>query len=193
MSGLSQWLGEQLSVLKAIPPFATMLIVCLMAAAVTEVASNAATASIMLPILADLVIALFISFILEILIKVQITRHLFLHLPLLGGADPSEPAAAHAAGHGHVLVRLHAARIDAAQRHRLLGVAHETGAHDARRHRHERRLHRRHLPHDADARRLHVRPLHIPAVGVAQHHHSNAHHHQPPLTDRPLKKQYLLF
>lgn len=36
-SGLSSWLGDQLAVLSFLPPFAIMLIICIMTAAVTEV------------------------------------------------------------------------------------------------------------------------------------------------------------
>ena len=54
-SGLSAWLGEQLSGLSVLPPFAIMLIVCVMTAMITEVASNTATANILLPVLAETV------------------------------------------------------------------------------------------------------------------------------------------
>lgn len=37
ISGLSTWLGSQLAGLSALPPFAIMLIICIMTAAVTEV------------------------------------------------------------------------------------------------------------------------------------------------------------
>ena len=54
-SGLSPWLGEQLTALRDLPPFVIMLIICIMTATVTEVASNTATANILLPILAQMV------------------------------------------------------------------------------------------------------------------------------------------
>lgn len=37
VSGLSLWIGTRLSALQVLPPFAIMVIVCIMAAAVTEV------------------------------------------------------------------------------------------------------------------------------------------------------------
>ena len=55
MSGLSEWLGEALSGLQSLPPFVIMLIVCIMTALITEVASNTATANILLPVLAEMV------------------------------------------------------------------------------------------------------------------------------------------
>lgn len=54
ISGLSTWLGSQLAGLSALPPFAIMLIICIMTAAVTEVASNTAIANILLPILSEM-------------------------------------------------------------------------------------------------------------------------------------------
>ncbi|XP_046438107.1 solute carrier family 13 member 5-like isoform X1 [Daphnia pulex] len=54
ISGLSTWLGAQLSVLSVLPPFIIMLTICIMTAAVTEVASNTATANILLPILSEM-------------------------------------------------------------------------------------------------------------------------------------------
>ena len=55
-SGLSTWLGEQLSGLSVLQPFAIMFIVCVMTAMITEVASNTATANILLPVLAETVL-----------------------------------------------------------------------------------------------------------------------------------------
>ncbi|KAI4889890.1 hypothetical protein NFI96_023914 [Prochilodus magdalenae] len=54
-SGLSSWLGEQMSPLKAIPPWAIAIIICLMVATFTECTSNVATATLFLPILASMV------------------------------------------------------------------------------------------------------------------------------------------
>ncbi|XP_041053609.1 solute carrier family 13 member 2-like isoform X2 [Carcharodon carcharias] len=51
-SGLSRWLGDQLTPLEAIPPWAIVIILCLMIATFTECASNVATTSLFLPILA---------------------------------------------------------------------------------------------------------------------------------------------
>ena len=54
-SGLSVWLGDQLSALKVLPVGVVVLIVTLMTAMVTEVASNTATASILMPVLKEMV------------------------------------------------------------------------------------------------------------------------------------------
>jgi len=54
VSGLSKWLGTQLAHLNTIPPYAIVIIVCVMITAFTEVTSNTATATIFLPILASL-------------------------------------------------------------------------------------------------------------------------------------------
>ncbi|XP_067866890.1 solute carrier family 13 member 2-like isoform X2 [Heterodontus francisci] len=51
-SGLSEWLGEQLIPLEAIPPWAIVILLCLLIATFTECASNVATTSLFLPILA---------------------------------------------------------------------------------------------------------------------------------------------
>ncbi len=53
-SGLAQWLGEQLALLEGFPLFAIILIVAFTVNFLTEVTSNVATASIMLPVLAAL-------------------------------------------------------------------------------------------------------------------------------------------
>lgn len=54
VSGLSDWVGEQLRVLSFLPDWAMILIICLMTGLVTEVTSNVATANILLPVLAEL-------------------------------------------------------------------------------------------------------------------------------------------
>ncbi|XP_069980540.1 Na(+)/citrate cotransporter [Penaeus vannamei] len=54
VSGLSVWLGEQLRYFDVMPKEAIVFIVCLMTAMLTEVASNTATASILLPVLKEL-------------------------------------------------------------------------------------------------------------------------------------------
>ncbi len=51
-SGLSQWIGESLSVLSSVPTIVMILTVCLVVTFLTEVTSNTATASLLLPILA---------------------------------------------------------------------------------------------------------------------------------------------
>ena len=55
VSGLSKWVGVQLSSLESIPSYAIVIIVCIMITTFTEVTSNTATATIFLPILASLV------------------------------------------------------------------------------------------------------------------------------------------
>ncbi len=54
-SGLSFMLANYLSAMAALPPFAVMFLICLLASAMTEIASNAAVASILLPIVAQIV------------------------------------------------------------------------------------------------------------------------------------------
>lgn len=53
-SGLAEWLGNQLTGVSELPLFAIILIVALVVNFLTEVTSNVATASIMLPVLAAL-------------------------------------------------------------------------------------------------------------------------------------------
>ncbi|XP_051960863.1 solute carrier family 13 member 5a isoform X2 [Xyrauchen texanus] len=54
VSGLSKWLGDQMSPLQSIPPWAIAIILCLMIATFTECTSNVATATLFLPILASM-------------------------------------------------------------------------------------------------------------------------------------------
>ncbi len=51
-SGLSQWIGNSLEVLSDVPPIVLLLCICLVVTFLTEVTSNTATASLLLPILA---------------------------------------------------------------------------------------------------------------------------------------------
>jgi len=53
-SGLSAWLVQRLMVLVGLPAWLICVIVCVSTAALTQVASNTATANVLLPILADL-------------------------------------------------------------------------------------------------------------------------------------------
>ncbi|XP_056302423.1 solute carrier family 13 member 2 isoform X2 [Danio aesculapii] len=53
-SGLSVWLGQSLSPLKSIPPFAISMILCLLVGTFTECSSNTATTTLFLPILASM-------------------------------------------------------------------------------------------------------------------------------------------
>ncbi|XP_042371957.1 solute carrier family 13 member 5-like [Plectropomus leopardus] len=53
-SGLSRWLGTQMTPLHSIPPWAIAIVLCLLVATFTECASNVATATLFLPILASM-------------------------------------------------------------------------------------------------------------------------------------------
>jgi len=53
-TGLSQWLVDQLLVMKTLDAWLICLIVCVLTVVMTQVASNTATANVLLPILADL-------------------------------------------------------------------------------------------------------------------------------------------
>ncbi|XP_061903115.1 Na(+)/citrate cotransporter-like isoform X2 [Entelurus aequoreus] len=53
-SGLSRWLGEQMAPLHSIPPWAVVVALCLLIAVFTECASNVATATLFLPIVASM-------------------------------------------------------------------------------------------------------------------------------------------
>ncbi|KAJ8257089.1 hypothetical protein COCON_G00192410 [Conger conger] len=57
-SGLSQWLGDSLSPLKEIPPFAISLLLCMLVGTFTECSSNTATTTLFLPILASMATAI---------------------------------------------------------------------------------------------------------------------------------------
>lgn len=58
VSGLSRWMGQQLLPLQVLPPAAIAFVVSIMTAAFTEVTSNVATATVLLPVLADLATSL---------------------------------------------------------------------------------------------------------------------------------------
>ena len=51
-SGLSDYVGHQLSGLRSLPPWAMIVVICITVALLTEVTSNVATANILLPVLA---------------------------------------------------------------------------------------------------------------------------------------------
>ncbi|KAL0973219.1 hypothetical protein UPYG_G00200490 [Umbra pygmaea] len=53
-SGLSRWMGDQMSPLHTIPPWAIAIILCLLIATFTECTSNVATATLFLPVLASM-------------------------------------------------------------------------------------------------------------------------------------------
>lgn len=54
-SGLSRWLGNQLTPLHSIPPWAIAIVLCLLISTFTECTSNVATATLFLPVLASMV------------------------------------------------------------------------------------------------------------------------------------------
>ncbi|XP_035010522.1 solute carrier family 13 member 5 [Hippoglossus stenolepis] len=54
VSGLSQWMGDQMTPLQSIPPWAIAIILCLLIATFTECTSNVATATLFLPVLASM-------------------------------------------------------------------------------------------------------------------------------------------
>ncbi|KAI4898728.1 hypothetical protein NFI96_024107, partial [Prochilodus magdalenae] len=53
-SGLSRWMGNQLTPLHSIPPWAIVIVLCLLIATFTECTSNVATATLFLPVLASM-------------------------------------------------------------------------------------------------------------------------------------------
>ncbi|XP_076831932.1 Na(+)/citrate cotransporter isoform X2 [Brachyhypopomus gauderio] len=54
VSGLSTWMGNQLTPLHSIPAWAIVIILCLLIATLTECTSNVATATLFLPVLASM-------------------------------------------------------------------------------------------------------------------------------------------
>ncbi|XP_023127785.1 Na(+)/citrate cotransporter [Amphiprion ocellaris] len=54
VSGLSQWMGNQMTPLQSIPPWAIAILLCLLLATFTECTSNVATATLFLPVLASM-------------------------------------------------------------------------------------------------------------------------------------------
>ncbi|MDX2285174.1 MAG: SLC13 family permease [Bacteroidia bacterium] len=57
-TGLAQWIGSQLSLLSGVPAWLVMLTVAVVVCYLSELASNVATASMMMPILASLALAI---------------------------------------------------------------------------------------------------------------------------------------
>jgi sodium-dependent dicarboxylate transporter 2/3/5 len=55
-SGLSTWLGCELKVFKDFEPWVMNLVLCFIVAAATEVTSNTAICSLMMPIMSELVL-----------------------------------------------------------------------------------------------------------------------------------------
>ena len=60
-SGLNDLIGEQLEKLESLPSIGILFIILLLISALTQIASNAATASMLLPIILDLAIKLNVS------------------------------------------------------------------------------------------------------------------------------------
>jgi sodium-dependent dicarboxylate transporter 2/3/5 len=58
ISGLSQWMGEQLKGLSSLPPLLIVVFICIFITLLTELTSNTATAEILLPILAALAVSI---------------------------------------------------------------------------------------------------------------------------------------
>lgn len=54
VSGLSKWMGDQMTPLETIPPWAIAVILCLLIAIFTECTSNVATATLFLPVLSSM-------------------------------------------------------------------------------------------------------------------------------------------
>ena len=54
-SGLSKWLGDELSVFSSLEPWIMNLALCVVVAAATEITSNTAICTLMMPIMAQIV------------------------------------------------------------------------------------------------------------------------------------------
>ncbi len=101
ISGLSTWVAELLTPLGSLPPLATVTITCLIVTSITEVASNAATTTIFLPILAPLVCA--ISIYVEYYFYITFLGCSHHKWSLLGWSNWSQPSV-HADSHGTMCV-----------------------------------------------------------------------------------------
>ncbi|XP_043910329.1 solute carrier family 13 member 2 [Protopterus annectens] len=109
-SGLSGWLGQQLTPLQAIPPAAIVLVLCFMVAVFTECTSNAATTTLFLPILASMARAIEIHP-LYVMVPCTLASSLAFMLPV------ATPPNAIAFSYGHLKV------IDMAKCGAILNVA----------------------------------------------------------------------
>ena len=99
VSGLSSWMGSQLTVLEKFSPFFITLIVCIIALMLTEVASNTATCTILLPVVKRMVSFLeWLSLYLNCLIIQS----------FIGYWTESESPLSYASGDPELLLRLHA-------------------------------------------------------------------------------------
>jgi len=61
VSGLSQWIGESIQGFSSLPVIMMIVLICLMITFLTEVTSNTATATMILPVLAAMAVAVKIS------------------------------------------------------------------------------------------------------------------------------------
>ena len=61
-SGLNDLIGKQLEQLDSLPDIGLLFIILILISVLTQIASNAATASMLLPIIRDLAIKLNVSF-----------------------------------------------------------------------------------------------------------------------------------
>ena len=61
-SGLNDMIGQQLAKLDSLPQVALLFIILIIISVLTQIASNAATASMLLPIILDLAIKLNVEF-----------------------------------------------------------------------------------------------------------------------------------
>ena len=55
VSGLADWLGDKLSVFNALPDWLMVFLLSLLVALLTEVTSNSATCTLLMPIMASMV------------------------------------------------------------------------------------------------------------------------------------------
>ncbi|CAG2170628.1 unnamed protein product, partial [Oppiella nova] len=86
VSGLSYWMGTQLTVLEHLSPFAITLIVSIIALILTEIASNTATCTIMLPVIKRMAIELKISP-LSVMLPVTLVCSYAFMLPVASGTN----------------------------------------------------------------------------------------------------------
>uniref|UniRef100_A0A6I8NGQ6 Solute carrier family 13 member 1 n=1 Tax=Ornithorhynchus anatinus TaxID=9258 RepID=A0A6I8NGQ6_ORNAN len=96
-SGLSKWIGDKLTPLGSLPTWLIILISCLLVTSVTEVASNPATITILMPILAPLAEAIHVNPLYILIPSTLCTSFAFL-LPV------SNPPNAIVYSYGHVKV-----------------------------------------------------------------------------------------
>ncbi|XP_058830398.1 protein I'm not dead yet [Topomyia yanbarensis] len=86
VSGMSALLGQSLSGLKTLPPLVLLFVVCLTASTLTEFTSNVAICNIMLPVLAEMAIAIEIHP-LYLMLPAQLCCSFAFHMPV--GTPPN--------------------------------------------------------------------------------------------------------